>query len=150
MSVQSVADNGFSPSRPGRDASASAPLLEISNAMVRLYKDAFGRGPTKARTMFAGPDTVVVVLEDGFTVAERTLLGLGEVEALRKSRLAVQEALEERARSMVEGALGRRSLAFITGVDPRRGVVVNVFTLEPAAVADAHQNGVAFLAGAAR
>ena len=31
-----------------------SPMLEISNAMVRLYKEAFGRGPTKARAQFAG------------------------------------------------------------------------------------------------
>jgi uncharacterized protein YbcI len=106
MSVELVPHDTCSPSRPGRDAGASSPLLEIGKVMVGLYKEAFGRGPTKVRTAFAGPDTVVVVLEDGFTVAERTLLGLGEVEALRKSRRVVQQALEERARSAVEGALG--------------------------------------------
>lgn len=150
MSVELVAHHSSSPSRPGRDASASSPLLAISNVMVGLYKEAFGRGPTKVRTTFAGPDTVVVVLEDGFTVAERTLLGFGEVEVLRNSRLAVQEALEERARSAVERALDRPTLAFITGIDPRRGVAVNVFTLQPAAVADAHQNGAPFRAREAR
>jgi uncharacterized protein YbcI len=36
---------------------------EISREMVRLYKDQFGRGPTKARTEFAGPDIVVCTLE---------------------------------------------------------------------------------------
>ena len=35
-----------------------SPMLEISNAMVRLYKEAFGRGPTKARAQFAGPDAI--------------------------------------------------------------------------------------------
>ncbi|HET6870160.1 MAG TPA: Na-translocating system protein MpsC family protein [Solirubrobacteraceae bacterium] len=150
MSVELVAHDSSSPSRPGRDAAVSSPLLEISTVMVGLYKEAFGRGPTKVRTTFAGPDTVVVVLEDGFTVAERTLLGLGEVEALRNSRLVVQEALEERARSAVEGALERPTLAFITGIDPRRGVAANVFTLQPAAVADAHQNRAPFRARAAR
>ena len=42
--------------------------------MVHLYKESFGRGPTKVRTTFAGPDTVVVVLEGAFTVADRTLV----------------------------------------------------------------------------
>jgi Na+-translocating membrane potential-generating system (MpsC) len=44
-----------------------SPMLEISNAMVRLYKEAFGRGPTKARAQFAGPDTLVVMLESSLT-----------------------------------------------------------------------------------
>ena len=46
-------------------------FAEISREMVRLYKEQFGRGPTKARTNFAGPDIVIVTLEDTFTPAER-------------------------------------------------------------------------------
>src|SRR5829696_7921573 len=30
-------------------------LMEVSNAMVKLHKEQFGRGPTNARTYFAGP-----------------------------------------------------------------------------------------------
>lgn len=75
---------------------------------------------------------------------------MGEVEALRKSRLVVQEALEERARSAVEGVLERRTLAFITGFDPRQGVAVNVFTLEPAAVVNDDRNGATLRARVAR
>ena len=36
----------------GRSPEQSMPLT-LSNAMVKLYKDAFGRGPTKTRTDFA-------------------------------------------------------------------------------------------------
>jgi uncharacterized protein YbcI len=45
-------------------------LAEISRQMVKLYKEQFGRGPTKARTDFAGPDTVICTLEQSFTLAE--------------------------------------------------------------------------------
>jgi hypothetical protein len=62
MSTEAFADNGCLSS--GLERGAAAPhLVEISNSIVRLYKEAFGRGPTKARTMFAGRDTLVVVLE---------------------------------------------------------------------------------------
>jgi hypothetical protein len=44
-------------------------LAEISRGMVRLYKEQFGRGPTKARTNFAGTDIMIVTLEDTFTPA---------------------------------------------------------------------------------
>jgi uncharacterized protein YbcI len=118
--------------------------------LVHLYKEAFGRGPTKARTTFAGPDTVVVVLEDAFTVAERTLLALGEIELLQNTRLAVQRALEERARSVVESALRRQTLAFITGIDPRHSMAVNVFTLKPSPVPDSQQDDATICAGTAR
>jgi uncharacterized protein YbcI len=108
-------------------------MLEISNAMVRLYKEAFGRGPTKARAQFAGPDTLVVILESSLTVAERNLVAMGEHQRLSESRLVFQSALEDQFRAVVEQALGRRTVAFVSGIDARRDVAIEVFTLEPTA-----------------
>ncbi len=62
---------------PGEERSVSV-LSEVSNEMVRLYKDQFGRGPTRARTAWAGNDTLVVRLEDTLTPAERNLVKMGE------------------------------------------------------------------------
>lgn len=108
-----------------------SPMLEISNAMVRLYKEAFGRGPTKARAQFAGADTLVVLLESSLTVPERNLVAMGEHQRLREYRLFFQYALEAQFRGIVEQALGRRTLAFVSGIDTERDVAVEVFTLEP-------------------
>ena len=116
----------------GDEAGVSAPLLEISNGIVGLYKEAFGRGPTKTRARFAGADTVLVVLDDAFTVTDRTLLAVGEPERLRDARLVIQEALETEVRAVIERALGRATVAFVTGVDVRHGMAINVCTLEPA------------------
>jgi uncharacterized protein YbcI len=109
-----------------------SPMLEISNAMVGLYKEAFGRGPTKARAQFAGHDTLVVILEASLTVAERNLVAMGEHQRLREARLFFQYALEDQFRAIVEQALGRRTVAFISGIDTTRDVAMEVFTLEPA------------------
>lgn len=106
-------------------------MLQISTEMVRLYKDAFGRGPTKARAQFAGPDTLVVTLEDSLTVAERNLAALGELGRLREARLFFQYAMEDSFRAIVERVLGRRTIAFVSGIDVRNDVSVEVFTLEP-------------------
>jgi uncharacterized protein YbcI len=114
-----------------------SPMLEISNAMVRLYKEAFGRGPTKARAQFAGPDTLVVTLESSLTVAERNLVAMGEHQRLREARLFFQYALEDQFRAIVEQALGRRTVAFVSGIDTSRDVAMEVFTLEPVADEDA-------------
>ena len=94
-----------------------SPMLEISNAMVRVYKEAFGRGPTKARAQFAGADTLVVILEATLTVAERNLVAMGEHQRLREARLFFGSALEEQFRAIVEEALGRRTVAFVSGID---------------------------------
>ena len=62
-------------------------LAAISNAMVRLYKEMFGRGPTKARSYLAAPDVLICILRETFTPAERNLVAMGEVQRLRDSRV---------------------------------------------------------------
>jgi uncharacterized protein YbcI len=106
-------------------------LAEISREMVRLYKDQFGRGPTKARTNFAGPDTVVCTLEDSFTPAERKLAGMGEHQRLRDTRLYFQYATADDFRSVIERILGRKVRAFNSSVDTETDVSVEVFHLYP-------------------
>jgi uncharacterized protein YbcI len=110
----------------GRD-----PLLAISNGMVRLYKEALGRGPRRARTSYAGPDALVVVLEHTLTTAERSLVRLGEDRRLQEARLIVQSALEPQARALVEEVLERRTVAFVTGLDPLRDLAAVFLSLEP-------------------
>lgn len=113
-----------------REPTAS-PTFEIANAIVGAYKDALGRGPSKSHVHFAGADTLVVVLQDTMTAQERHLASLGEQEALREYRLVLTRTLEDRFRSIVERALGRRTLAFISGFDSLRDTAVEVFTLPP-------------------
>jgi uncharacterized protein YbcI len=113
----------------------SSPLLAICNATVALYKQAFGRGPTKVRAHYASPDTIVVLLEHTLTAAERNLVlvALGERDRLRESRLIVQRALEDRLRDTVEGTLGRRAIAVMRAIDVDRDVCAEILTLEPCA-----------------
>lgn len=116
----------------GTAANEQSPLLEISNAMVALYKEAFGRGPTKARARFAGPDMLLVTLESSLTVAERNLVAMGEHQRLREARLFLADALEGQFRAIAEQALGRKTLAYVSGLDTARDLTIKLFTLEPA------------------
>ena len=103
---------------------------EISREMVRLYKELFGRGPTKARTEFAGPDIVICSLEQTFTPAERGLADMGEHQRLRDTRMYFQAATHERFREIVERLTGRKVRAFISGLDAGVDVCAEVFYLE--------------------
>ena len=73
----------------------------------------------------------MVILEASLTVAERNLVAMGEHQRLREARLFFQYALEDQFRAIVEQALGRRTVAFVSGIDTARDVAVEVFTLEP-------------------
>jgi uncharacterized protein YbcI len=107
-----------------------SPLQAISNAMAQIYKTQFGRGPTKVKTYFAGPDAVVCILEDTQTPAERRLVELQEHQRLRDVRLFFQYATEDDLREPIEQATGRRVRAFISGIDVRADASAEVFLLE--------------------
>lgn len=100
--------------------------------MVRLYKEMFGRGPTKARSYFAGPDVRVCILPETFTPAERNLVAMGESQRLRDARVFFQHASEEQFRATVEEILGRRVTGFVSGVDVGSDLAAEIFLLEPA------------------
>lgn len=105
-------------------------LAEISREMVRIYKVQFGRGPTKARTAFAGPDLIVCTLEDTLTPVERKMASVGDHERLRDLRLYFQYMAEGQFTEVIERALGRRVRAFISGMDTRKDVAAELFYLE--------------------
>jgi uncharacterized protein YbcI len=66
---------------------------EISNAMVGLKKDFYGKGPTKAKT-FLNDNYVFCVMEGGLTRNEQTLIDRGHEDLVRTYRLRFQEAME--------------------------------------------------------
>jgi uncharacterized protein YbcI len=112
--------------------------LEISTEMVRLYKRVFGRGPRRALTHFAGPNTIICTLENSFTPAERAMAEMGEHQRLRETRLMFQHARENDFRETIERITGRRVRAFISGTDTIEDVSCEVFYLEPDGDAATH------------
>jgi uncharacterized protein YbcI len=73
-------------------------LQEVTNAMVRLYKDLFGRGPTKARSNWAGPDTLVATIQNSLTPAERNMVELDEHQRVREIRMFSSTPANETSR----------------------------------------------------
>jgi len=107
-------------------------LMEISNTMVRLHKDQFGRGPTSARTNWAGHDALMCVLENTLTPAERNLVKMGEHERLRESRMFMQYASVREFCEPVEQITGRKVRAFMSAIDTEAdGLVSEIFLLHP-------------------
>jgi uncharacterized protein YbcI len=123
MNAHQVAERG--------DPSDSQYSLKaaISREIVRLYKEQFGRGPTRSRTEFAGPDIVIVTLEDSFTPAERRLAEMGQVDRLRDMRTYFQHATEGEFCEAVESLLGRKVRGFTSGVDIARDISSETFYL---------------------
>jgi uncharacterized protein YbcI len=107
-------------------------LMAISNEMVRVYKERFGRGPTKTRTHWVGPDVIAVLLEDTLTPVERSLAAMGEHQRLRDLRTFFQYATVPEFCEPIERLTGRKVRAFISGIDTEvDGASTEMFFLHP-------------------
>ena len=107
-------------------------MTAISNEMVRLYKDRFGRGPTMTRTHWLGRDVLAVILEDTLTPVERSLAAMGEHQRLRDLRTFFQYATVPGFCEPIERLTGRKVRAFISGIDTEvDGVSTEMFFLHP-------------------
>src|SRR3954453_7904292 len=139
QTVSRVTDTTVPISARGGDETATGNVrMEISNEMVRLYKQQLGRGPTTARTMWAGADVLVVVLESTLTPAERNLVRLGEHQRLRETRMYFQYALVQEFCEPVERLTGGTVRAFVSGTDSQvDGLAGETFILWPADAQDA-------------
>jgi len=115
----------------GTQEHGSSALAAVSNAMVRLHKEQFGRGPSNARAHFAGPDALLCVLEDALLPAERKMVEMGDQARVRESRIAFQAATQSEFVQAVEEILLRKVTAFGSGLDPDRGTVFECYSFEP-------------------
>jgi uncharacterized protein YbcI len=105
-------------------------MVAVSNALVALHKEQFGRGPTKARSHFAGPDALMCVLENVLLPAELKLVALGQQNSVRETRSAFQVATAAEFIATVEQIVYRKVRAFASAVDPDANTVFESFHFE--------------------
>ena len=105
-------------------------LLGVTNAIVGLHREFYGRGATRGRTIMQG-DYVVCFMEDIYTKAERTLIDAGRFEEVARARNAFQEAMEPQFKDAVETVTGRRVHGFLSQVRANPDIGVEAFWLEP-------------------
>ena len=105
-------------------------LAAVSNSIVQIFSECYGRGPTKAKS-YQFDNYIVTVLEDIFTTVEETLVNNGEVDLVRRVRLTFQEAVADRFKEAVAEALDREVLSYHSQVvvDPPTGF--EIFILAP-------------------
>jgi uncharacterized protein YbcI len=105
-------------------------LATVSNGIVQLLRETYGRGPTKAKS-YLNDNILLVVLEDILTTVEETLLDDGKEELVREVRLTYQSAESNRFKSVVEDSLGRKVLTYHSQVTFRPDMAFEIFVLEP-------------------
>jgi uncharacterized protein YbcI len=103
-------------------------LAAISSAIVNIFAEYYGRGPTKAKT-YSFDNYLVTVLEDILTTVERTLVDRGEEALVRQVRLTFQEATAERFTSAVSEISGREVVGYHSQVTFNPSVGFEIFVL---------------------
>lgn len=93
----------------------------LSNALVALMKELYGKGPMAAKS-FINDEYIFTVLEGGLTRNEETLLADGKADIVRDYRLAFQQAVRDEFTGAVERITGCRVLDYHSQIvfDPPR------------------------------
>ena len=93
-------------------ALSGGPLLSaISNSIVALLREHYGRGPMRAKT-YALDDIIVCVLRDsGFSAIEQTMMDSGEPERVVDMREDFQRVMAQRYKETIEQLTGRKVVA---------------------------------------
>jgi uncharacterized protein YbcI len=119
------------PSRPRtRPENHGDVLTAISDGLVALLKEFYGRGPTRAKSYY-DDDLVVCVLRGGFSRVEQTLLDGGRGAAVIEQRMAFQELMRDRFEAVIEDATGRHVIGFMSGNQQDPDMMCEVFMLSP-------------------
>jgi uncharacterized protein YbcI len=107
---------------------------EISDGIVALLKEFYGRGPERTKT-YVHDDLVVCLLRGGFTRVEQTLVEGGHGEDVIRQRMAFQQVMRHRFEDVVERATGRKVISFMSGNHENPDMICEVFVLAPNDVA---------------
>ena len=102
----------------------------ISDGVVALLKEFYGRGPERTKT-YVSDDLVVCLLRGGFTRVEQTLLEGGYGEDVIRQRMAFQQVMRHRFEDVVEQATGRKVIGFMSGSHQDPDMICEVFVLAP-------------------
>ena len=103
---------------------------EINNGAVRVLRQYTGRGPTQARTVI-DRNSVTILLTDALTPAERVLADNGKADHVIKTRHELQVLMRDDFVKLVEEALDRKVIAFMSANHINPDMASEIFVLQP-------------------
>ena len=101
----------------------------ISNAMARIKREFYGKGPSRTRT-FVYDRIVISVLDDVLTPAELTLKQGGRGALVRRTRLAFEDIMTKTFTGQIERLTGARVLAYHSQIVFDPDMAIEVFALD--------------------
>jgi uncharacterized protein YbcI len=113
----------------GTDGESGDIRHDISNAMVSMKKEFYGKGPVKAKT-YLNDNYVFCAMEGGLTRNEETLLAAGHDDVVRSYRLTFQETMTETATGAIEKITGQKVIGYHSQIVFRPTRVFEIFVLD--------------------
>jgi uncharacterized protein YbcI len=110
-------------------------LTAVSDGIVALFKEFYGKGPTRAKTYYED-DLVVCLLRGGFTRVEETLRDAGRGHEVILQRMAFQDVMRDRFEAVIRQATGRRVIGFMSGNQQDPDMLCEIFVLAPSDLID--------------
>jgi uncharacterized protein YbcI len=115
---------------PDAGVHAGEQLAAVTNGIVRLFREYYGRGPTKAKSYILDDRILVCVLEETMTKVEQTLVENGHGDKVREVRLTFQEAMADEFKREVAEHTGRRVVAYHSQLTLEPDIGFEFFVLE--------------------
>ena len=106
------------------------PRLAIQRGVIGLHKELFGRGPVRSK-LYMHEDSVLLLMYEGHTTGEESLLQAGEGRTVAQGRVDVSERARTRFIEVVERTTGRKVIGFMTSSQQDPDLLVHVYVLEP-------------------
>jgi uncharacterized protein YbcI len=115
---------------PEAEAQAGEQLAAVTNGIVKLFHEYYGRGPTKAKSYLLDDRFLVCVLEETMTKVERTLAENGHGAKVREVRLTFQETMAEEFTRTVSECMGRKVVAYHSQLTVEPDIGFEFFVLD--------------------
>lgn len=110
--------------------SGGALLTAISNRIVGILREHYGRGPMRAKT-YVLDDLVVCVLRNGFTAIEKTMVDSGNPDRVVEMRHEFQQLMGVPFKEAIEELTGSRVVAFLSQAHVDPDITLEVFFVDP-------------------
>ena len=105
-------------------------LAAITNVIVAMLREHYGRGPTKAKTYVLDDIIVVVMRGSGFIPLEQTIMDSGEPEVVIAMREDFQRVMAGRFRRAIEELTGCIVVAFVSRVQVEPDITMEIFFVD--------------------
>lgn len=102
----------------------------VTREVVRIHTAAIGRGPKKSYSFHNG-DTLITVLLEVLTRAERNLVSYDEGDAVLAMRRLSQGAMADEMKAAIERVTRRKVIALMSDNHLDPDMAIEVFILDP-------------------